>query len=142
MGEPGVPERRGGRGVVAREQAGMPAMPVIMPGEQLPGVPYPLVDGISPTLGWEYRPPAKGGPALSARAGSPAHARTIAWSPWFGRILLCLIALGAASFIAMIILPAVWADPTSSQNTAEQNVDYTFFAILGCFIGVVAGKFA
>lgn len=53
-----------------------------------------------------------------------------------------MILLGVASFIAMIVPSAVWSDPTSSQNTAEQNVDYTFFAILGCFIGVVAGKFA
>lgn len=39
-------------------------MPVILPREQAPGAPYPLLDGISPTLGWEFRPPAKGGPAF------------------------------------------------------------------------------
>ena len=39
-------------------------MPVILPSEQVPGAPYPLLDGISPTLGWEFRSPAKGGPAF------------------------------------------------------------------------------
>jgi hypothetical protein len=27
-------------------------------------MPQPLVDGISPTIGWQSRPPAKGGPAF------------------------------------------------------------------------------
>ena len=58
------------------------------------------------------------------RPGSHARDRTVSWSPWFGRILLCLLGLLIASFIAMIVLPGVWSDPTSSQNTAEQNVDY------------------
>jgi hypothetical protein len=75
------------------------------------------------------------------REDSPAHARTISWSPWFGRILLCLLGLFIASFIAMIVLPAVWSNPTSSQSTAESNVDYAFFTILGCLVGVVTGKF-
>lgn len=72
--------------------------------------------------------------------GNPAHARTISWGPWFGRIILCLLILLIASFIAMIVLPGIWSDPTGSQSTAESNVDYAFFAILGAFIGVVAGK--
>jgi len=54
--------------------------------------------------------------------------------------VLCLLVLLVASFIAMIVLPAFWPDPTSSQSMAEQNVDYAFFTILGCFVGVVAGK--
>jgi hypothetical protein len=65
MGDPVVPERPGGRGAAAQEHAGIPVMPVILPSEQVPGAPYPLLDGLSLTLGWEYRPPAKGGPAFA-----------------------------------------------------------------------------
>lgn len=64
MGDPAVPERPGGGSAAARERAGIPAMPVILPSEQVLGAPYPLLDGVSPTLGWEFRPPAKGGPAF------------------------------------------------------------------------------
>jgi hypothetical protein len=39
-------------------------MPVILPSEQDPGSPYPLLDGLSPTIGWHFRPQAKGGPAF------------------------------------------------------------------------------
>ena len=39
-------------------------MPVISPSEQDPGGPYPLLDGLSPTVGWHFRPQAKGGPAF------------------------------------------------------------------------------
>jgi hypothetical protein len=62
MGDPVVPERLGGRSAAAH--AGVPEMPVILPSEQVPGAPHPLLDGISPTLGWEFRPPAKGSPAF------------------------------------------------------------------------------
>ena len=79
-------------------------------------------------------------PAPPNQPGSPAHARTISWSASFARIVLCLLVLLIASFIAMIVLPAVWSNPTSSQNTAEQNVDFAFFTILGGFLGVIAGK--
>jgi hypothetical protein len=44
--------------------AGIPAMPDIGPGEQAAATPHPLVDGISPTIGWQSRPRAKGGPAF------------------------------------------------------------------------------
>jgi hypothetical protein len=64
MGDPVIPERPGGRSAAAQEQAGIPEMPVILPSEQVPGAPYPLLDGPSPTLGWDFRPPAKGGPAF------------------------------------------------------------------------------
>jgi hypothetical protein len=64
MGDPVVPERPGERSAAAQGHAGIPAMPVILPSEQVPGAPYPLLDGISPTLGWEFRSPAKGGPAF------------------------------------------------------------------------------
>ena len=43
-------------------------MPVILPSEQVPGYPYPLVQGLNPTIGWNFRPPAKGGPGLRAHA--------------------------------------------------------------------------
>jgi hypothetical protein len=56
MGDPVVPERPGGHSAAAQEHAGIPAMPVILPSEQVPGAPHPLLDGISPTLGWEFRP--------------------------------------------------------------------------------------
>jgi hypothetical protein len=64
MGDLVVPERPGRHSAAAQEHAGIPVMPVILPREQAPGAPYPLLDGISPTLGWEFRPPAKGGPAF------------------------------------------------------------------------------
>jgi hypothetical protein len=64
MGDPVVPERPGERSAAAQGHTGIPAMPVILPSEQVPGAPYPLLDGISPTLGWEFRSPAKGGPAF------------------------------------------------------------------------------
>jgi len=64
MGDQVVPERPGGRSAATHEQAGIPAMPVILPSEQVPGAPYPLLDGLSPTLGWEFRSLAKGGPAF------------------------------------------------------------------------------
>jgi hypothetical protein len=61
MGDPMVPERPGGRHAAAQEQTGIPAMPVISPSEQVLGGAYPLLDGISPTIGWEFRSEAKGG---------------------------------------------------------------------------------
>ena len=39
-------------------------MPVIRPSERDTGGPYPLLDGISPTIGWYFRRPADGGPAF------------------------------------------------------------------------------
>jgi hypothetical protein len=64
MGDPMVPERPGGRHAAVREQAGTPAMPVISPNEQVPGDAYPLLDGLSPTIGWQFKPEAKGGPSF------------------------------------------------------------------------------
>lgn len=71
MGDPVVPENPGGRDAKAREQAGVPAMPVILPSEQVPELPYPLLDRLSPTLGWHFRSAAKGGPSfvIMRRAG-------------------------------------------------------------------------
>jgi Short C-terminal domain len=56
MGEPVIPERPDGHSTAAQEHAGIPAMPVILPSEQVPDAPYPLLDGLSLTLGWEFRP--------------------------------------------------------------------------------------
>jgi hypothetical protein len=64
MGDPVVPERRGGRITAAQGQSEIPAMPVIARSEQVPGAPHPVLDGPSPTLGWEFRSSAKGGPAF------------------------------------------------------------------------------
>jgi Short C-terminal domain len=64
MGDVDVPERPDGRHAAMRERAGVPAMPVIRPSEQVVAVPYPLFDGLSPTIGWQFRPRAKGGPAF------------------------------------------------------------------------------
>ena len=75
MGGPFVPAHSGGRHAAKREHdevaAGVPAMPVILPSEQVPGYPYPLVEGPNPTIGWYFRPSAKGGPvfAIMRRTG-------------------------------------------------------------------------
>ncbi len=63
MEGPMVPERPGGRHTAA-QQAGIPTMPVIAPSEQVPGGAYPLLDGVSPTIGWQFQPQAKGGPSF------------------------------------------------------------------------------
>lgn len=44
--------------------AEIPAMPDITPSEELADTPHPLVDGLSPTIGWQFRPQRKGGPAF------------------------------------------------------------------------------
>jgi len=64
MGDPVAPERPGGRDAARQEQAGIPATPVISPSEEAPGYPFPLLDGVSPTLGWQFQPTAKGGPVF------------------------------------------------------------------------------
>lgn len=73
MGDMTVPERRDGRHSAVRvrtgapaevAQAGVPAMPHIRTSEQDPGAPHPFRDTVSPTIGWQYRPPSKGGPAF------------------------------------------------------------------------------
>lgn len=64
MGDLDVPERPGGRHAAVPERAGAPAKPDIRPSEQVEAAPYPLVDGLNPTIGWQFRPQAKGGPAF------------------------------------------------------------------------------
>lgn len=51
-------------GAQAQDQAGAPAMPVIGSGEHLGDAPCPLLDGLSPTIGWQFRPSREGGPAF------------------------------------------------------------------------------
>jgi hypothetical protein len=41
-----------------------PAMPVVEPGQDAGSDPRPLVDGFSPTIGWQIRPVDEGGPAF------------------------------------------------------------------------------
>jgi len=46
-------------------------MPVILPSEQDADVPHLLLDKLSPTIGWQYRPQARGGPAFLIIHRSP-----------------------------------------------------------------------
>ena len=39
-------------------------MPVLRPSEQVTGVRHTLIDGLSLTIGWQFQPQAKGGPAF------------------------------------------------------------------------------
>jgi hypothetical protein len=71
MGDQVVPEHPGGRHGAAQDQAGVPAMPVILPSEQDADVPHLLLDKLSPTIGWQYRPQARGGPAFLIIHRSP-----------------------------------------------------------------------
>jgi hypothetical protein len=45
-------------------QSKIPPMPNIGPSGQVEAVPHPLIDGISPTVGWQFRLRADGGPAF------------------------------------------------------------------------------
>ena len=56
-------------------------MPVISLSEQIPDVPYRLLNGFRPTIGWQFRPPDEGGPAfvILRRAGlGPLKVVTVA----------------------------------------------------------------
>ena len=64
MGDPQVSRRPGGHDAAPLEEAGVPGMPTIGPSEQVAAGPYPLVDGISPTIGWQFRSRGKGGPVF------------------------------------------------------------------------------
>jgi hypothetical protein len=60
--EPDQPAQPGPLPAAARSPR--PAMPVIRPGEMHDG-PHPLVDGVSPTIGWQKQPEARGGRAFA-----------------------------------------------------------------------------
>jgi uncharacterized protein YbjQ (UPF0145 family) len=65
MGDPGVPGYPGGRHAMTTAQVFTPPMPTIREGEKLSGgVPYPLIDGLPRTLGWQWRPGGGGGPVF------------------------------------------------------------------------------
>ncbi len=64
MGDLAVPERPKGRHGAMQAHAGVPVMPVIGPSEQYMAIPYPLLDGVSPTIGWQWQSKSKGGPAF------------------------------------------------------------------------------
>jgi hypothetical protein len=64
MGNPQIPGCSGGHDAAPLKETDVPGMPNIGPSEQVAAVPYPLVDGISPTIGWQFRPRGKGGPAF------------------------------------------------------------------------------
>jgi uncharacterized protein YbjQ (UPF0145 family) len=65
MGDPGDPRYPGGRHAMTAAQVFTPPMPTIREAEKLSGgVPYPLVDGLPRTLGWQWRPGDRGGPAF------------------------------------------------------------------------------
>jgi uncharacterized protein YbjQ (UPF0145 family) len=48
----------------------VPAMPVIREHERLLGVPHPLTHGTPRVIGWQFDPPASGGPHFVIIAGS------------------------------------------------------------------------
>ena len=64
MGDLAVPERPNGRHAAMQAHVGVPVMPVIRPSEQYTAIPYPLLDGVSPTIGWQWQSKAKSGPAF------------------------------------------------------------------------------
>ena len=61
MSEPGAPQA--GHDLAGGPLA-VPAMPVIKPAEQYTGVPFVLVDGLARTVGWQWLPETRGGPAF------------------------------------------------------------------------------
>jgi len=64
MGELDISGHPGEYDVQTPGQSKIPLMPNIGPSEQVEAVPYPLMDGISPTIGWQFRSRANGGPAF------------------------------------------------------------------------------
>src|SRR5262249_9742441 len=51
----------GGRHTAVHSSAAIPPMPVLGPSEQDRSAPYPLFDGLSPTIGWSFRGQGAGG---------------------------------------------------------------------------------
>jgi len=64
MGELGVAGRPGEYGAQTSDQSKIPLMPHIGPSEQVKEIPHPMIDGISPTIGWQFRSRTDGGPAF------------------------------------------------------------------------------
>jgi hypothetical protein len=57
-------ERPDGRHAAVTQRAEVPAMPYIQSSGHFAAIPHPLVEGLDPTIGWQFRPQAKGGPAF------------------------------------------------------------------------------
>lgn len=64
MGDAGQ-EGSGGRQVAVQPSAAIPPMPVLPPGLQDRSVPYPLRDGLDPTIGWHFPRKADSGPEFA-----------------------------------------------------------------------------
>jgi hypothetical protein len=76
MGELAVPGRESGRHALVPAHGSFPDMPVIRPSERS-SEPYPLVDGISPTIGWQWRTEEEGGPAFTVITRSVMGTRKV-----------------------------------------------------------------
>ena len=63
MEGPEFSERYGGHDA-STQQVRIPAMPAVLPGACTPGVPYPLLDDLNPTLGWQSGSSDKGSSAF------------------------------------------------------------------------------
>lgn len=78
MSDLAAPERPDGRHAAVHASEGVPPMPVVRPAERYVGFPYPLLDGVSPTIGWQWRPEDKGGPVfLIIRRGALGGSKAV-----------------------------------------------------------------
>lgn len=59
MDDTASPERSGGEQAAVPANSSVPAMPVIRPSEQSTN-PYPVAEGLSRTIGWQFRPDRRG----------------------------------------------------------------------------------
>jgi hypothetical protein len=64
MDDGASPDRSGGEQALVPAQSSVPAMPVIRPSERSASSPYPVLEGISRTIGWQFRPERRGGPVF------------------------------------------------------------------------------
>jgi hypothetical protein len=64
MGDVAGQEGSGGRHAALQPRPSVPPVPLIGPSEQLRETPYPLLDGLSPTIGWHFRHQGNEGPAF------------------------------------------------------------------------------
>src|SRR5262249_54571160 len=55
----------GGRHAAMQSSAAVPPMPVLGPSEQDRSAPLPLLDGLSPTIGWSFQGPRGSGAAFA-----------------------------------------------------------------------------
>jgi len=57
------PESSGGEQALVPADPAVPAMPVIRSSERSAN-PYPVLEGLSPTVGWQFQPSRRGGPVF------------------------------------------------------------------------------